>query len=84
MQCSHEQCAAAFGKHHQLRAHMANEHAPSGTKPYECDHEDCAMSFSTNQKLHAHLKVHEGIWRSALRYVYPYLITLLKKGGIHA
>jgi hypothetical protein len=55
---------------------MASEHAPSGTKPYQCDHEDCTMSFSTNQKLHAHLKVHEGIWRPVLRYVYSYLIAL--------
>lgn len=76
MQCSHERCTAAFPKHHQLRAHMASEHAPSGTKPYQCDHEDCTMSFSTNQKLHAHLKVHEGIWRPVLRYVYSYLIAL--------
>ena len=84
MQCSHERCPAAFPKHHQLRAHTASEHAPSGTKPYQCDHGDCTKSFSTNQKLHAHLKVHEGIWRPVPHYAYPYLIALLKKGGIRA
>lgn len=61
VQCSLERCTAAFPKHHQLRAHMTSEHAPTGTKPYQCDHADCTKSFSTNQKLQAHLKVHEGI-----------------------
>jgi uncharacterized Zn-finger protein len=84
MQCSHERCTAAFPKHHQLRAHMASEHAPSGTKPYQCDHGDCTKSFNTNQKLQAHLKVHEGIWRPVLRYLYYYLIAPLKKGDIRA
>ena len=83
-QCSHERCTAAFPKHHQLRAHIASEHAPSGTKPYQCDHGDCTKSFSTNQKLHAHLKVHEGtgVWFYAM--FYPYLIALLKKSDIRA
>ena len=63
-QCTYERCSAAFLKHHQLRGHMASEHAPPGTKPYRCNHEDCTKSFSTNQKLRAHLKVHEGIFAS--------------------
>ena len=67
LQCGHERCAAEFLKHHQLRAHMASEHAPYGTKPYQCDHGDCTKSFSTNQKLRAHLKVHEGTQSPVLR-----------------
>ena len=87
LQCSHERCTVAFLKHHQLRAHIASVHAPSGTKPYQCDHEGCTKSFSTNQKLRTHLKVHEGIYLtscSALPFFYPSLIQLLKKGDMRA
>ncbi|KAI0043129.1 hypothetical protein FA95DRAFT_1563607 [Auriscalpium vulgare] len=56
--CTAEECGAAFLKHHQLRAHLATEHAPPGTKPYQCEHAGCTKSFPTAQKLTAHGKVH--------------------------
>ncbi|KAI0065732.1 hypothetical protein BV25DRAFT_1879591 [Artomyces pyxidatus] len=56
--CTAADCIAAFLKHHQLRSHLASEHAPAGTKPYQCEHPGCTKSFATNQKLHTHAKVH--------------------------
>lgn len=58
--CTAEDCQEAFAKHHQLRAHICAEHAPSGTKPYRCEHEGCSKSFNTNQHLKTHQKTHDG------------------------
>ncbi|EIW78739.1 hypothetical protein CONPUDRAFT_60762 [Coniophora puteana RWD-64-598 SS2] len=57
--CLEPGCDEAFSKHHQLRSHVCDVHAPPGTKPYQCDHPSCSKSFSTNQKLRSHLKMHD-------------------------
>ncbi|PPR02412.1 hypothetical protein CVT26_011380 [Gymnopilus dilepis] len=59
-QCSEADCHEAFAKHHQLRAHVCEKHAPPGTKPYRCEHDGCTKSFDTNQHLRAHQKTHDG------------------------
>ncbi|OAX35339.1 hypothetical protein K503DRAFT_829507 [Rhizopogon vinicolor AM-OR11-026] len=45
-----------YTKHHQLRSHTSECHAPPGTEPYICTHPRCIKSFATNQKLRGHLK----------------------------
>ncbi|KAG1740797.1 uncharacterized protein EDB91DRAFT_339426 [Suillus paluster] len=57
--CSVEGCDEVFAKHHQLRSHTCEAHAPPGTKPYMCTHPGCTKSFDTNQKLRGHLKTHD-------------------------
>ncbi|EIM87837.1 uncharacterized protein STEHIDRAFT_120110 [Stereum hirsutum FP-91666 SS1] len=57
--CTELRCDAAFVKHGQLRAHLAEIHAPPGTQPHQCEYEGCTKSFPTNQKLRAHSKVHD-------------------------
>ncbi|KAJ1306504.1 hypothetical protein OPQ81_007506 [Rhizoctonia solani] len=52
-------CPLTFGKHGALRIHLADSHAPPGTKPYLCEHIDCTQSFATNQKLKMHARVHD-------------------------
>ncbi|OAX35100.1 hypothetical protein K503DRAFT_746420 [Rhizopogon vinicolor AM-OR11-026] len=57
--CSIEGCNEVFSKHHQLRSHTCEAHAPPGTKPYMCTHPGCTKSFATNQKLRGHVKTHD-------------------------
>ncbi|TFK23684.1 transcription factor iiia [Coprinopsis marcescibilis] len=57
--CTHDSCTEAFSKHHQLRTHICQTHAPEGTKPYICDREGCSKSFNTNQHLKTHKKTHD-------------------------
>ncbi|EUC56061.1 transcription factor iiia protein, putative [Rhizoctonia solani AG-3 Rhs1AP] len=52
-------CPFAFSKHGALRLHMADSHAPPGTKPYRCENAGCTQSFPTNQKLKTHARVHD-------------------------
>jgi hypothetical protein len=59
-QCTVEGCNKVFAKHHQLRSHTCQAHAPPGTKPYMCTHPGCTKSFDTNQKLKGHIKTHDG------------------------
>jgi hypothetical protein len=59
-QCTVEDCDEVFAKHHQLRSHTCQAHAPPGTKPYMCTHPGCARSFDTNQKLRGHVRTHDG------------------------
>ncbi|KAG2347612.1 hypothetical protein BDR05DRAFT_974100 [Suillus weaverae] len=58
--CAVEDCNEVFTKHHQLRFHTCQAHAPPGTKPYMCTHPGCTKSFDTNQKLRSHVKAHDG------------------------
>lgn len=57
--CAVEDCNEVFTKHHQLRFHTCQAHAPPGTKPYMCTHPGCTKSFDTNQKLRSHVKTHD-------------------------
>ncbi len=70
LKCAEPGCSSAFSKHHQLRAHICDEHAPPGTKPFPCLHTGCSKSFSTSQHLKTHSKTHNGK-RQSLSWRYP-------------
>ncbi|KAL1410789.1 hypothetical protein Q8F55_001731 [Vanrija albida] len=54
-----EVCHETFTKTHLLREHVAEVHAPSGSKPFACAHPGCGKSFAMKQQLRTHERTHD-------------------------
>ncbi|TXT15786.1 hypothetical protein VHUM_00289 [Vanrija humicola] len=52
-------CHETFTKTHLLREHVAEVHAPSGSKPFACAHPGCGKSFAMKQQLRTHERTHD-------------------------
>ncbi|GAA5883566.1 hypothetical protein JCM3774_001743 [Rhodotorula dairenensis] len=52
-------CGQHFRKHRGLRDHLAQAHAPPGTKPFICEHPGCTQSFKQMAHLKSHAKTHD-------------------------
>ncbi|KAM0749429.1 hypothetical protein T439DRAFT_303315, partial [Meredithblackwellia eburnea MCA 4105] len=52
-------CKLVFRKHHLLRTHHLETHAPPGTLPFVCEEQGCGKSFRQKTHLKAHAKTHD-------------------------